>query len=304
MSETPVLIIGFNRPDLVVSLIDQLRPVQPRRLYLAVDGPRAHVASDFDAVAAVQAVTNHVDWECDVRTNFQEANLGCGPAVSRAISWVFTHEERAIILEDDIRPSASFFPFCAELLDRYADDRRVGAISGFNLVPQDTIDGDFSYRFSSLPSVWGWASWRRAWNEYRLDLSGWRSTLPTRRLYDLTGKSIRSTAYWTTHFEAVRRGYINTWDYQLVYSSFANGLLTATANAQLIDNVGFRDDATHSAVRPRYLDLAGPQPRDVHFPLNHPPVVPDCRADAWMQRNVYRFPVRRSVRVALGRLRP
>ena len=148
-----VLVIAFNRPDHLGVLLDRLRAVKPPRVYVAVDGARDGRPDEAERVQACRDLVAAIDWPCQVETLFQDRNLGCGLGVSTAISWFFAHEERGIILEDDIIPDPSFFPFCSELLDRYQDDRRVFAISGCNFVPREEMGSHGAYRFSQVPHI-------------------------------------------------------------------------------------------------------------------------------------------------------
>ncbi len=168
----PVLIIAFNRPDHLKALIERLREIKPRTIYLAVDGPRG--PRDEAQVRECQALAGTIDWTGDVHTQFQESNLGCGEGVTAAITWFFDNVDRGIILEDDIIPEPSFFPFCTELLDRYENDERVFAISGCNPVPSHAqSDPEAAYRFAQVTHVWGWATWKRSWQRYQLAMDDW-----------------------------------------------------------------------------------------------------------------------------------
>ena len=115
----PVLLIAFNRPDHLIKVIDRLREVKPSAIYFAVDGARADRLEEKSKVDACRALVAAFDWPCEVKTLFHDTNLGCGLGVSTAITWFFENVERGIILEDDIVPDPSFFPFCSDLLDRY-----------------------------------------------------------------------------------------------------------------------------------------------------------------------------------------
>lgn len=278
-----VLLIGFNRPDLLADVVDRVRAVQPARLYFAIDGPRANREAEAEQVQRCRDLATTVDWPCDVRTLFRDANLGCGRGVSGAISWFLEHEERGIIFEDDILADPTFFPFASELLDRYADDSRVFAITGTNFVPPQHISTHAQYRFSRVPVVWGWATWRGRWQQYRFDIAGWRARLPLRTAWPAMGGTVGSYAYWSGNFDMMARHAIDTWDLQLVFASMAAGALTATPNVNLVENVGFRPDATHTHRLPDYLRaveplLPGPPP---------PRVEVDERADRWTMAHVY-----------------
>ena len=274
----PVLVMGFNRPDHLAVLIDRLRVVQPQRLFVAIDGPRPTREGEADRVQRCRDLVATVDWPCDVRTLFQESNLGCGLGVTTAITWFFSQVERGIILEDDIIPDPSFFPYCSELLDRYEHDERVFAISGCNFVPPEHQSRpDLPYRFSQVPHIWGWATWRRSWAQHRLDIAGWRRELPIGTLLRRVHYSIPSTVYWTSTFELLARKEVDTWDGQLVLAAMAHDSWTATSNVNLVQNIGFGEAATHT-IEDRH-DLRPVEP--ITLPLADVPVVHDAKADAW-----------------------
>lgn len=283
LCQDPVLVIAFNRPDLLEAVIDQLREVRPPRVYLAVDGPRPDRPDEAERVRACRSLADRLDWGCEVRTLFREVNLGCGRGVSSAITWFFGHEERGIILEDDIRADPSFFAFCGELLDRYEDDDRVFAVTGTNFVPPEEIDGAGSYRFSRVPVVWGWATWRRSWERYSFDIAGWQEHLPLRRAWHAMGARAGSFAFWSANFHMMSRHVVDTWDLQLVFAAMADGSFTATPNVNLVENVGFRHDATHTVRIPTYLRPT----QSISLPTRPVPVALDQRADRWLMRNVY-----------------
>lgn len=281
----PILVIAFNRPDHLRVLLDRLREVQPTTVYVAIDGPRSNKAGEADKVQACRDLVAGIDWSCEVHTQFQESNLGCGHGVSAAITWFFEHVERGIILEDDIIPDPSFFPFCAELLDRYEHDHRVFAISGCNFVPPAfQSHPEQAYRFSQVPHIWGWATWRRSWAQHRLDIAGWPKALPPQRLWARAGHSIPGSVYWASTFELLARQQVDTWDGQLVLASMVSHQLTATSNVNLIRNIGFDEHATHTLE-----DRDELQPvRPIALPTAPVPVELDAKADAWTRHHHFR----------------
>ncbi len=281
----PVLVMAFNRPDHLAVLLQRLREVQPTRLFLAIDGARAGREVEARRVQACRDLVGTVDWPCEVKTLFQERNLGCGLGVSTAISWFFEHVDEGIILEDDIIPDPSFFPYCAELLDRYRNDERVFAISGCNFVPpSEQAHPELPYRFSQVPHIWGWATWKRAWAQHDLDIEGWRGRLPVRKLWSRVGYSIPSTVYWSGTFELLARKQVDTWDGQLVLAAMAENAWTATSNVNLIENIGFGADATHTLEDREELQPLTP----LSMPLAAVPVEHDAKADAWTRTHHFR----------------
>lgn len=280
----PLLLIAFNRPDHFEQLIERLRETEPQRVYVAVDGPRPGHPTDTERVQRTRELISAIDWTDDVHTLIQESNLGCGLGVSTALTWFFDHEERGIILEDDILPRATFFDFCTELLDRYADDERVLAISGCNFVPPEHQGHpEQAYRFSRVPHIWGWATWRRAWRLHRLDMSDWRERMSTRQLWDVAGHSPGGFVFWRSIFDLMARNQVDTWDMQFVFEGMSRGMLSATSNVNLVDNIGFGGSATHTEVRPHYLR----QSEEIRLPAAAVPVEVDERADAWSREVVF-----------------
>jgi len=280
----PILVIAFNRPDHLLVLINRLREAKPAKIYFAVDGPRADRPHEEQLVQECQEMAELIDWECEVTTCFQSENLGCGLGVSTAISWFFRHEERGIILEDDIIPDLSFFSFCTELLDRYENDSRVFAISGCNFVPPSSITHSGPYRFSQVPHIWGWATWRDRWSNYQLDIAGWNKELPITELWRKSGYSVPGAVYWAGTFELLARKEVDTWDGQLVYMCMKTGAMTATSNTNLIRNIGFNDQATHTVEDRNELQPIIPVPT----PLALMPVVLDKKADSWTRKHHFR----------------
>jgi len=285
MMRSPVLFLVFNRPDTTTRVFEAIRRAKPPQLYVAADGPRAARAGEKERCDAVRRIATAVDWPCELVTLLREQNLGCKRAVSSAISWFFEHEAEGIVLEDDCVPDPTFFGYCDELLERYRDDPRVMCISGDNFIsgvwkPQE------SYYFSKYIHIWGWATWRRAWAFYDVDMKDWRKAgsveLTTRRM---PGEP-RAAAHWSELFDRVSSGQIDTWDYQWTYTCWRQGGLSCMPTTNLISNVGFGEGATHT-VSPE-SKLANLAALPLELPLRHPAVV-EARLDAdrWTSAQVF-----------------
>lgn len=264
-----ILLIIFNRPALTQTVFDAIRLARPTRLYIAADGPRLGRPGEAAKCQQAREVANQIDWPCEVQTLFQETNLGCREGVSTAITWFFQHEPEGIILEDDILPDASFFPYCAELLERYRDDPRIMAITGINRQPESR-SYDHSYYFSCYNHVWGWASWRRAWDLYDRKLDRLEHTETADALKQIS-KYPRFAKYWLRCLREVRDGKNDTWDYSWMLTCWMNRGLTCTPKSNLIKNLGFGPDATHTF--DDQSELANLKASSLEFPLHHPEFV-------------------------------
>ena len=241
---SPVLFLIFNRPDTTAQVFNELKKVRPSKLYIAADGPRKNNESDVLLCRQARAIAEQVDWDCKVVTLFNESNKGCRLAVSSAITWFFEQEEEGIILEDDCLPNQSFFRFCDILLERYRFDTRINSITGTNL-QRGNKWGNGSYYFSQYANIWGWASWRRVWKKYDVSLLNYHekdAAIALRKIFD----DEFLVADWISIFKRLQSGEIDTWDYQFNFMSFFENALCATPNNNLISNIGFRSDATHT----------------------------------------------------------
>ena len=159
------------------------------------------------------------------------------------------------------------------------------AISGCNFVPTAAQGHpEQAYRFSQVPHIWGWATWRRSWSRHRLDIAGWRSQLPPLKLWARAGRSVPASVYWAGTFELLARKEVDTWDGQLVLASMVSGQLTATSNVNLIENIGFGELATHTVEDRDELQAIRP----IALPTAPVPVVVDTAADAWTRKNHFR----------------
>jgi len=282
------LFIIFNRPRQTELVFEAIRKAKPLKLLVVADGPRSNRPGEKDACDATRAIIETVDWPCQVLKNYSEHNMGCKKRVSTGINWGFSEEEELIVLEDDCLPSDSFFSFANECLDRYRHEHDVGLISGTNLVPDKFLPRkDSSYRFSKYPHIWGWASWRRAWGNYSVEINDLPPNL--RQFKQQFPCSIRNHDYWFNIFNAVSQGKIDTWDYQLFYYFWKNKLISISPNVNLIENIGFGQDATHTfGDRPSWLQPA----RELTWPILHPKnLTPYDRADIWESKKLFSNPV-------------
>lgn len=274
---TPVLFIIFNRPEPTQQVFSAIRQAQPTRLYVAADGPRPN-RNEVDICEQTRSIIQQVDWDCEVKTLFRSENVGCGLGPKTAIDWLFEQEEEGIILEDDCLPSVSFFRYCTELLEKYRHDTRVMHIGGSNFQYGYVPDPDYSYYFSYFSHEWGWATWRRAWQLYDYQISTYPE-IKRKGYLDRYFSTFLEKKYRLSKTDKTLRGNnVNWWDYQWDYAKFVNNGLSIIPNKNLITNIGFGDDATHtkSSRDVRGSNLA----KELSFPLKHPPfMLRNDRAD-------------------------
>lgn len=275
--EVPIVFLVFNRPDSTALVFEEIRRIKPRKLLVVADGPRSDRPEDAEKCAKVRSVVEQVDWPCEVIKNYAESNMGCKTRVSSGLDWVFDQVEEAIILEDDCIPDQTFFSFCERLLAYYRDDERIMHIGGANF--QGGIRrGDGSYYFSRLNHVWGWATWRRAWKHYDVAMSTYPHFHEQRHLDTILPHTVMRHA-WSRSFSALFANQIDTWDYQWTYAIWQQNGLSIIPNVNLISNIGFGGDATHTRDDDNRFSAT---PASSHGDLVHPQfVVPDRAADEY-----------------------
>ena len=266
MNVAPILLIGFNRPDFMAAQIDAVRPASPQKVYIAVDGPRDGRPEEAEKCRAVRDCVKLIDWQCEVKTLFRERNLGCKYGVSGAITWLFENEEMGIVLEDDCRPTVDFLRFATEMLERYKDDGQIGAVCGFNHFNLQS-DKSVSYHFSRHMDIWGWASWRRVWKHYDVEMSSFKD-----RLVEIID-NFNATAYYkrVLHLFAtdIDKG-LSTWDIQFSLLSLSMGWLNIVPKQRLVSNAGLADNrATHTGGY-IYWGKDWSKAGSLEFPLSHP----------------------------------
>jgi hypothetical protein len=291
----PVLLIAFRRPELTRRLLESIRAARPDRLYVACDGPRIGRAGEAEKVSAVHAVVAECVGDLNPVTLYRAENLGCGRGVSEAISWFFEHEEEGIILEDDCLPDASFYPFCAELLDRYRDVSNVMQVAGYNAFANGVLRPS-DYSFTSYGYQWGWATWRRAWRHFDLAMASWPAfkALGYHRGPAFNRDRVRL-------LDATYSGQVDTWDYQWAFAMAAESGLSAVPHGNLVINLGMNGpDGTHYT-EIQSVSRVPSTVTPVTFPLRHPQFVyADPEYDCRLLQVVQRPPL---VRRILRRLR-
>lgn len=283
--KTPVVLIIFNRPDTTQKVFEVIRHIKPLQLFVIADGHRKNKQGEFEKCQQARKVIDSVDWQCELLTNYSDINLGCKKRTSTGLDWVFSQVESAIILDDDCLPDRSFFPFCEELLEKYRDDQRIFAISGdnFQFGKQRT---NYSYYYSLYNHLWGWATWRRAWQHYDGDMKLWETICDDGWLNDIL-QNKAAVKYWKHKLQQTYAGKFDDWGYPWTLSCWLRSGLTILPNQNLVSNIGFdRESSTHT--KNKNSPLANMPTETMQFPLKHPPfVIRDRQADDFTYKKLF-----------------
>jgi len=249
--KTPVLFLIFNRPEPTKKVFAAIRQARPERLFVAADGPRLLVEGEAERCNQTRKIIESVDWPCEVKTHFLNENLGCGKAVSKAITWFFEHVEEGIILEDDCVPNQDFFFYCISMLERYRHDMRVMQIAGTSYLGEALMHRDGHY-LSKHGNQWGWATWRRAWALYDFEIKRFHDPDARLRMRKFMADDLIAE-YLEGCYKALVEGRVDTWDYQWWFVCKLNGGLSVRTFRNLITNIGH--DGAHSHQKVKTHDL-------------------------------------------------
>lgn len=285
--DIPILMLVFNRPDLTKIVLQRVLELRPHKLYVVADGARDNRPEEKLKVAQTRALFDGIPKETELKVLFRKNNLGCKNSVSEGISWFFQYEEMGMILEDDCLPGACFFPFVRELLHYYKNEERIMHIGGNNFQFEKNMERaqDASYYFSNFPQIWGWATWRRAWKCYNIEMKG---------LEEFIGGEHRKLIGWewfyyykyNQHLEKVANNQIDTWDYQWLFTVWQKGGLAIVPNVNLVENIGFGEEATHTTQSDSVLSKI--TTGEMKFPIVHPMgFYPDSDSDNYTLGLIY-----------------
>lgn len=263
---TPVVFMIFNRPRQTQRVFEAIREAGPRKLFVIADGPRPDRAGEADLCEAARRIVDQIGPDCEMIRDFSPVNLGCGRRISSGIDWVFDQVEEAIFLEDDCLPDPSFFHFCDDVLERFRADERIMMISGCNELIKWKPEVQ-SYHFARYGSIWGWATWKRAWRHYDYEMRSWTSPERKRRLAEVLGDREQFTHRSAINNQVID-GIVDTWDYQWTYARLIRDGLSVVPSSNLISNIGFESGATHTV---DHFDTGANLPRfAMSFPLYGP----------------------------------
>lgn len=283
----PVLLTLFNRPFTTERVFEAIKNYEPNKLFISADGPR-DIEGEKNLCQKARLITERVDWDCKVQRLYHSKNLGCCDAMTTAISWFFDNVDYGIILEDDCVPDISFFKFCKKNLLHYQNDTRIMAILGTNFQPKS--ESNSSYYFSKLVRFWGWASWKRAWNLYDYEMTNLSEFISSSQLNNIIDRKLFE-ALWTNYLTRTKAGEIDSWGYRWAYSIFKNNALVIKPNKNLVKNIGFGENATHTFFAKPKLQKTFSKSIQSTMEINHPDfVLPSQQADLYSLYNLYSTP--------------
>lgn len=271
----PILFLAYNRPSETKRSFQHIEKIRPTKLYVSLDGPKEGDSEDIVKCKQVEEIVKQIKWPCEVRYLKQEENLGCRAGVNTALNWFFTNEEMGVIIEDDILVSVNCFNFICTMLKTYENDSNIMLVTGCNNL--NTYKSKHSFHFSRIGSVWGWGSWRKAWETHDPEMKNWpdikKSKILFKKLPPEQARHRERTG------DLVYSGQISSWSYPFTITRIINDGYSIVPSKNLIVNIGFNENATHTKTSNSVFEKLSTHKIEIAN-IQHPNLIkPDKRFD-------------------------
>ena len=243
--KSPVLLCVYKRQDTVQRIFEVLRKVKAPVLYISANAPNP-AKNEVVKCQEVLSIFDKIDWPCEVHKNIRKEHQPlAGLSLYYGISWFFEQVEEGIILEDDVLPDEDFFEYCDILLEKYRNNDKIWSITGRNSF-YNPVKYAHSYYFSRFTAIWGWAAWRRTWEKYNFSVQDIKEEELIRK-FDTYGFSKDIQRFYLNMLESMKRGKIDTEDFQFQLKMWMDGSYCVTPIVNMNENIGMnREDAVHS----------------------------------------------------------
>ena len=280
----PVLLILYKRPETTVHVINSLKKVKAKLIYIAINKPPNNKnLQDYHNYKKILKLVAEIDWKCKLVIKKRKKYLSSYESVKSSVEWFFRNEKEGIVLEDDTVPNKSFFIFCKELLKKYRNNKQISQICGTSFVNRKKII-NHSYIFSKYSPTWGYATWRRSINDYDEKMKDWPKLRKKRSLLKIINNK-GFLFYWTRIFDSQYKNKSKHWDERWLYSNWKNSKLSIIPKKNLVKNIGFGATATHTKTEQWYSNL---ETQEIEYKNKHPKkIFANFEYDNWLTVNVF-----------------
>lgn len=244
----PIAIFFFNRPSKLKVLLNRLNKYQFKKVYFFADGARPMNKSDKENLETCKALVEKYPLGLTNEYIYADNNLGCGKRIKTGLDLFFSMESFGFIFEDDVIPNKNFkFPSSEEIKNLHLTG--VTHISLFNPLVSEKRFYSKSFFF-----IWGWGTWRENWQFTNFNSE--------EKVFSLWKKSFRKMVFpiniaYVFPLLKVKRNIMDTWDLQYSFVQLSQNGVSYIPEASLIENIGFDEEATHTAKNGKQIKIKG-----------------------------------------------
>lgn len=237
-SEVPLLLLGFNRLDLLKKRILEISRMPVKILYLSIDGGGNVSTEELDKFLSWSK--NHLLHLTEFVVELKTENLGLVNHITAAISEVLSQYSHVVIVEDDIEMANGFFENIIYGFNQQLESKSRGIVGGFSVLNlQGNRLGKNYWRESDYISIWGWGCTSEIWEHYNKNLDYNSCIRQLRESKNWNKLTIFQRSVWLGRFRKVISNPDRTWDIQLQYLSFAEDLKNIYPIFSFVRNEGF-----------------------------------------------------------------
>lgn len=240
----PIVLFVYHRPWHTRQTLESLMQnelANQSKLFIYADGPKNNTEPEISKVNEVRQLIREKPWCKEVIIFESDTNRGLANSVIQGVTNIVNEYGKIIVLEDDMVSSKYFLRFMNDALKMYENDEDVACVSGFAY----PIKANQTY-FIRGAEIWGWGTWKRAWDVFEPDGKKLYEELHSRNLgyrFDLNGSMIN-----TSILEAQIKEQISSWGIRWYASAFLKNKLHLYPPKSLIKNIGLDGSGTHFEV--------------------------------------------------------
>ncbi len=252
MQLAPICLFTYNRLAETQKTVRSLQRnflASESDLYIFSDGAKTQ-----ESEGKVQRVRDYlatIDGFKDIRIIESPTNKGLATSIIDGVSQVLQDTPKVIVIEDDLVTAPNFLDFMNQALHFYQNDSNVLSISGYTM-DLPSLPGDSDFYFGYRASSWGWATWKDRWDGIDWQVSDYISF---RNNKNALAAFNRGGSDMTRMLANQMKGKIDSWAIRFCYHQFKNNQVTVFPTRSKLQNIGFGEDATHTAGTKRFYTL-------------------------------------------------
>lgn len=239
---SPIAIFLYNRPKSAMRLFDCLfeSPLfRQSTVYVFIDGPKDN--TDIKNVDLVKKSVLNIDHP-DLRLHLAEHNKGLKASIMDGVTLVCEKHDSVIVLEDDLELSPFALEYFNGALMKYFSISSIYSVSGY--LPGPGLH-DVVSRAIVLPYAhsWGWATWSRAWAEFKIDPECTKDFLKSKVFRDWF--NLGGLRDYAEMLALANRQALDSWYVYWLFHIFRNRGISIFPPKSYVRNLGSR--GTHSS---------------------------------------------------------